>query len=301
MGKIIDLTGKRYGMLVVLEYAGKYKSGGTLWKCKCDCGNTVVVRSNDLRTGNTKSCGCFKESSRFGRQFIDLTGQRFGKLTVIRFYSMDKHNHALWECKCDCGNIFIARSYGLRNGDVKSCGCIVRRGHTIPKISKSPIYRRWKNMIERCYNPKVDSYPLYGGRGITVCDEWKDDVEEFYRWAIDNGFSPELSIDRIDNDGPYAPWNCRWVDDFTQARNKRNSVTIKVNGEHMTLSEFLAARSMARWQYQALRSKMDLNGVIHSILNPELGLYQKEGIYYDKEGFMVLVPRRVYIGKKLMM
>lgn len=301
MGTMIDLTGQRYGRLVVIRKSDQVSNGGgTMWECKCDCGNTVVVRSNDLRTGNTKSCGCFKEESRYGRRFVDLTGQRFGKLTVIGFHSMDKRNHALWNCVCDCGNNFIARSYGLRNGDIKSCGCLHRRGHTIDNISRTSLYSRWRDMIARCYNPKTRAYADYGARGIYVCDEWKDDVEVFYNWALENGYSPELSIDRIDNDGPYAPWNCRWVDTNTQANNKRNNISVKVGNSKVSLQDFLNVRQIKPHIYGHLRAKLGHNGAVHSILNPDLGLYVKEGIYYDKDGYTVLIPKRVYRGKNLL-
>ncbi|RNB67351.1 hypothetical protein EDM55_20100 [Brevibacillus centrosporus] len=164
---------------------------------------------------------------------IDLTGQRFGQLTVIQ-RAGTRNRMALWRCKCDCGKETLSLSGSLRSGSSKSCGCS-RLAHLIespPKKthggSKGRLYRVWRGMIDRCYYPTHNRYYAYGGRGIYVCDEWKGDYAAFRKWALASGYDPdaargECTIDRIDVNGPYAPWNCRWVDSVIQASNKRKA------------------------------------------------------------------------------
>lgn len=296
---VIDLTGKRFGKLVVIELDHIERRYGALWKCRCDCGNETVVRSNDLRTGNTKSCGCYKISSRFGRRTVNLTGKRYGKLTVLEYAGVDKKGCALWKCKCDCGNEFIARSYGLCHGDTKSCGCLVTKGYTTRRISKTILYRRWKGIKERCYNPNNRGYSRYGGRGIYMCDEWLNNPQAFYDWAISSGFKPELSIDRKDNNGPYAPWNCRWADSKVQGNNKRNTRHFMIDGKDISLGELtdwcIKEYGVSRgYLHSMLESGWSPNAAVHKALHPELGIHRHKGCgnnYYDKDGFMVLIPK----------
>lgn len=157
----------------------------------------------------------------------DLTGMRFGKLRALfRLPKGKAGKQAAWHCLCDCGNEVNVLSYNLRSGHTKSCGCVhdermkqgLRSSHG---LIKSRLYSIWENMKSRCYNPNTNNYKYYGARGISICPEWKDDFQIFYDWAMANGYSDELSIDRIDVDGNYEPSNCRWADDITQANNKR--------------------------------------------------------------------------------
>ncbi len=171
--------------------------------------------------------------------FIDLTGQRFGRLTVINRVGT-KCGHPLWACICDCGNKTNVTTNDLRSESTRSCGCIKKeraaalskmagmaRGKQLIKHGKAGtrLYYIWKAMRERCNNQNDRSYVDYGGRGIQVCADWND-YENFYQWSMSNGYDPaapfaSCTIDRINVNGNYEPGNCRWVDMKVQARNRR--------------------------------------------------------------------------------
>lgn len=170
----------------------------------------------------------------------DLTGQRFGRLTVLEFVPNAKEN-SYWRCKCYCGKIVIVNARGLKNGTTRSCGCLhkekVYKLKTIHSLSKTRLYRIFYDMKARCYNFNNKQYKDYGGRGISVASEWKDDFKVFYAWSMDNGYTDELTIDRIDVNGNYEPKNCRWVDRKKQSRNTRKNIIIEYKGEKMCLKD----------------------------------------------------------------
>ena len=160
-------------------------------------------------------------------------GKKFNKLTVLSFHHI-KNKRDFYLCKCDCGKETIVCKSDLKRGKVKSCGCLrlelVSKAVSKHKMSHSRIYRTWTNMKARCYEQKHLGYPNYGGRGITVCNEWKNDFMAFYNWAMANGYNDNLSIDRIDNNDNYKPSNCRWVTKTEQKRNKRTIVFLTYKG-----------------------------------------------------------------------
>ena len=168
-------------------------------------------------------------------KFVDLTGFRFGRLTVLHEAGRSKAGKVLWLCQCDCGNTKIIVGGDLRSGRTASCGCyhhrVVTEQVTIHGSRFSRLYRIWSAMKYRCGSPSADNYADYGGRGIKVCTEWERSFSAFKKWALENGYSDELSIDRIDGDAGYSPENCRWADAVTQARNKRSNRNLIFQGK----------------------------------------------------------------------
>lgn len=167
--------------------------------------------------------------------YIDLTGQRFGRLVVLKEVERNKFGHIQWLCQCDCGNTVISSTSVLRAGKRKSCGCIQPRYYAKNKR----LYGVWCGMLNRCENQNTKSYKDYGARGIAVCPEWHT-FKNFLDWAISSGYDQEApfgeyTIDRVDTNGDYCPENCRWVSYKQQARNNRHNHLVTIDGETMPL------------------------------------------------------------------
>lgn len=242
--KKLNLVGKRFDRLLVVSEAPKTQGGRIAWNCLCNCGAKVVKSTKTLRKKDyEKSCGCSRAEKSRDRLWIDLTGQRFGRLVVLREAGSTPKGQSKWECICDCGNLSTVTGSNLRKRGTTSCGCKkaennARAGDRTRThgLSDSRIYHSWRAMIQRCENPSNPAYPYYGGRGIKVCDRWK--VFEYFLEDMGHPPSSQHSIDRIDNDLGYSAKNCRWATDLEQGRNRRNVWKVEFGGEILTIAEW---------------------------------------------------------------
>lgn len=174
-----------------------------------------------------------------------MIGKRFGKLTVIdKSKERAKNGTIKYLCKCDCGNTSIIRGDHLRSGETLSCGCLIKKYGTSKYVKQGQstlnkrLYQIYDKMKQRCNNKNTTNYKDYGGRGITICDEWLNDFMVFYDWSMNNGYKDNLSIDRINVDGNYEPSNCRWVDMKTQNNNTRRNVYLTYKGKKQSISQW---------------------------------------------------------------
>ena len=196
----------------------------------------------------------------------DMTGMTFGRLKVIERADNDKNGNAFWKCKCECGAIVIVNGNSMRRGHTKSCGCLHKDKlieiNTKHGKCNERIYSIWAAMISRCTNEKNAYYINYGGKGIKVCDEWKDS-SKFIEWAYNNGYSDELTIDRIDNKKGYCKENCRWVTRAEQNRNTTRNKYVNYKGEKICLAE--AGRILGKNRSES--SKLNKTGMLQKMLD----------------------------------
>lgn len=235
----LNLVGHVFCDLTVVGL-GEPASGFRRWVCRCSCGNETLVRTGDLRRGNTRSCGCLPRRI----QCVNMVGQRFGRLVVVVEDPETKHGDRKWLCGCDCGETAVVRQKDLKSGNTSSCGCLHREATSAANTRhgdcrpgrRSPLYKIWAGMLRRCNNSNEVAFPVYGGRGIKVCERW----HRYENFAEDMGgnFSATMSLDRVDNEKGYEPGNVRWATTTTQARNKRNNRRITFRGETRVMSEW---------------------------------------------------------------
>lgn len=313
----IEMKGRTFGRLKVIERHHSTPKK-IFWTCECKCGKTVVVDGWSLRSGETQSCGCLQRERAVEVNRKDMTGQTVNGIKVIGFDHKGNRNQVYWKCVCPyCGKEFVTRGSSIRNGHVKSCGCLSVIANTTHNKSYSKLYHIHQSMIRRCNDPNHDAYSNYGGRGIYVCDEWSNKgmtpqeilkagnpgFSNFYNWAIENGYKEGLSIDRIDNDGPYAPWNCRWATNIEQQRNRRTNCFINDGEEMIAWSEFCNKYNLEPgFVYNKVYVGWSLNAIVYAAKHPELGIHiprgsQKHkfanngrGVYLDKDEFRRLIP-----------
>ena len=223
------------------------------WKCKCICGKYSVVVGNKLLNGSTKSCGCWIKyylKNIIRKPFnLDLTGQKFGRLTVLNFSHKGPAAKTWWNCICDCTSVLTANSNSLRTGHTKSCGCYnqelrIQRA-TKHNLSHHILYSRWEKIKGRCTNKYDTSYHNYGGRGVRMCPRWINSPEVFimdiikkypdWKWRIANKYE----FDRYpNNNGDYELENIRLVPRSTNNKNKRTNRLIDINGMKLCITDF---------------------------------------------------------------
>lgn len=213
MGKLIDLTGQRFGKLTVESYAGKNNRRNALWNCSCVCGKPTIAIGSDLRSGHTKSCGCSRSEALISYNKSEEKRARTSEL-----------------------NKKYKSTHGMRY---------------------TRLYKEWRSMINRCTATRWRDYDNYGGRGITVCDEWMSSFEAFRDWALENGYRDDLTLDRREVNGDYCPDNCRWITMAAQANNKRTSLYLEFNGERKTAKEWADELGL---NYSTLYSRITTKG-----------------------------------------
>lgn len=213
MARFRPEIGSKVGMFIVIRGSDIRIHNRPTWVLECVCGGTILKTTSDLnKIVPTSNCGCIG----IHRSVYALkAGDKFGKLTVIEPAGSNTHSKQMWLCKCDCGNTCIKITSSLKKAKMASCGCYVPIIHG---KSHSQIYSVWGGMLERCNNKNSDYYDYYGGRGISVCEEWRD----FANFAEDMGEIPTgYVIDRIDPCGNYNKENCRWVTRSESSYNTR--------------------------------------------------------------------------------
>lgn len=171
-----------------------------------------------------------------------IIGKKFGLLTVKSYHHSNKNGGTWWLCECDCGKEKVVYRGNLTSGDTISCGCYHKAHNSEYGFkhgkSKDKMYKIWSGMVQRCTNPNASNYKRYGGRGITVCDEWRNNPKLFIDWAYSHGYKNGLTLDRIDNDSGYSPNNCRWITPKQQSENSRASKMITYNGITHNISDW---------------------------------------------------------------
>lgn len=240
-----NIATQRFSRLLAIAPIGKVPSGAWQWLCACDCGTIKKVTTLQLTNGETRSCGCLhQEIRRQPRNLSHHIGRRFGNLTVVaRAANMPQKSQ--WVCQCDCGKIVFVAWSNLPNGHTKSCGCLkrelTRTRRTVHGKSHTTIHNTYLSIVQRCTNPKNHAFPDYGGRGIT-CEF--SSFEAFYA-CVGDPPGPGYSLDRIDNNGPYAHGNLRWATRTTQMNNKRTNRLLTFQGETHTVAQWAKKMEMS--------------------------------------------------------
>lgn len=227
-------------------------------------------------------------------RYIDIKGNKYGHLLAIKrvedYITPNGYKIERWQFKCDCGKVIERNKNYIIRGECCSCGCekskrtirLNKLYKTKHKMKNTKLYHIWGGIKTRCYNKLNHAYGLYGGRGIIMCDEWKNDFLSFYNWAIQNGYRDDLTIDRIDVNGIYCPENCRWVSMKEQSRNKRTNAFVEYNGEIRCIAEWA---DILKKSPQMLRYRLKNGWSISDAFNKKTRDYKKTNIKGENYGF----------------
>lgn len=231
--KLIDLSGTKLNNITIIDRAeNQYSPSGqqnTMWNCLCTCGNICKISSKSISKNENISCGCIKHTRKPNRPELEI-GQRFTRLVVTsREYVKDNRRYV--DTQCDCGNHKTVRADSIGQGKTESCGCLhkenLSKAASTHGESSTPLYKNYHAMLARCYNKDNDNFSNYGGRGIGVCDRWREPVAGFLNFKEDMGEKPKgFTVERLDVNGDYCPENCTWGSYSTQGFNRRK---LKIN------------------------------------------------------------------------
>lgn len=255
----VDLASQRFGRWTAMRPV--VGNGTRKWLCRCDCGTQRAVPAAPLRSGVSTSCGC--------KRLENLTGRVFGRITVLE-RTPNRQRNTMWRCRCSCGNERVVQAGSLNSGAVVSCGCHKRELATTHGGSKHPLYRVWYGMIDRCYNKTNRAYNGYGGRGIFVCKRWRESPKAFYKDMGERPLGAEL--DRINNDGPYSPRNCRWATPLVQSNNRRSNRLVTFRGATRSIMEWSRITGVNR---RTIAQRIDLGYPVGLALSAPPGKLRK--------------------------
>lgn len=231
----------------------------------------------------------------------NLEGHRFGRLTVICKDETRPTDHGrYWKCICDCGKITYASTHALTSGNNMSCGCLLRdltiQRNLIHNQSKTDLYVMFYSMVARCENPNTPNYKRYGGRGIKICKEWREDFMAFHDWAFANGYRKGLSIDRIDYNGDYCPENCRWADMITQQNNKSTNRIVEYEGKKYTIANLARAFNLEYdFVYRCIVKGESVEDIVHGnvpMRRSKKALYEIDGRVHTLMEWINISPVR---------
>src|SRR6266536_1418160 len=265
------MIGKRFGQLTVLKLLPQRShKGERIYQCRCNCGNLHSVRGSNFRSGRIKSCGHHPRThNRLPAH--NMIGKQFGQLTVLCLSPQRSHKGELtYQCKCSCGNLHSATGCSLRSGSTKTCGYCPLPPRPPTLAQRFPKeHETWRNMKKRCYQKNRPKYQIYGARGIAVCTSW---LNSFTAFLADMGPKPLAhSIERINNNGPYHPSNCRWATPLEQAYNRRTNITLEYNGERKILAEWARLFGLNRNTFRSrLKKGWPIARALHLPTNTKL-------------------------------
>lgn len=231
-----EYVNKEINGLKVLESLGHLNGNrqSVVWKLRCRCGKEFTANKSDILSGSTKSCGCYNrnrilEMNKNKRKEVSV-GDVFGDLVVIEVLPSTSAKDAAYICRCTlCGDdkVYVKHNNLISNSTTRCKKCsdaAIGKANSTHGMTNTRLYRKYRSIKSRCYREDNKDYINYGGRGIRMCDEWKNSFIEFYNWAMSTGYVDGLSIDRIDPDKNYCPENCRWVTMKEQSWNKQNTL-----------------------------------------------------------------------------